>query len=368
MQELWNQTWHNGASCVWQDMSQLSETTSLPEQRKVHGLAQEEEHERDFDPTLFVEAVTTEVQIKNGECYVMLPIQGHITKLKVDTGCQVNIMPFKELRKIAGSSPHMETCNHKLVSYSDDKLSVIGTIKLPVKANAGVEQELTFHIVETNQLGLLGLKSSQDLGLIKVVMMTKADEKQTEPSQGEKITKSSHELQEELLQKYSQVFTGLGRLEKPYHIEVYPTVTPVINPLRTIPAALRDRITVELGDILRQGVTRKVEGPTDWASSMAIAESPDGSLRICLDPRNPNKAIKREHFQLPTIEDITTRMANAKCFTKLDANRGFLQIAREEESQLLTTFNTPFGRFCYQVIPFGIACPRSFSKTYASTF
>ena len=35
------------------------------------------------------------------------------------------------------------------------------------------------------------------------------------------------------------------------------------------------------------------------------------------------KAIKRKHFQLPTIEDITTRMANAKWFTKLDANGGY---------------------------------------------
>jgi len=106
----------------------------------------------------------------------MLPIQGYVTKLKVDTGSQVNIMPFKELRKIAGSSLHMETCTHKLVSYTDDKLSVLGTVKLPVKCNAGVEQELTFHIVKTNQPGLLGLKSSQDIGLIKVVMMTKTFE------------------------------------------------------------------------------------------------------------------------------------------------------------------------------------------------
>ena len=45
-------------------------------------------------------------------------------------------------------------------------------------------------------------------------------------------------------------------------------------------------------------------------------------------------------------------MANAKWFTKVDANRGYWQIPLDEESQLLTTFNTPFGRFCYQVTPF----------------
>ena len=57
---------------------------------------------------------------------------------------------------------------------------------------------------------------------------------------------------------------------------------------------------------------RKVDEPTDWVNSRAIVEKPDGSLRICLDSRLLNKAIKREHFQLPTTEDITTRMANAK--------------------------------------------------------
>ena len=114
------------------------------------------------------------------------------------------------------------------------------------------------------------------------------------------------------MQKYANVFTGLGRLEKPYHIKVDPTVTPDVNPPRTIPAALRDRVKTELEDMEKRGVIRKVEELTDWVSSMAIVEKPDGSLLICLDPRHLNKAIKREHFQLPTIEDATTRMANAK--------------------------------------------------------
>ena len=338
--------------------------------KKVHRLGvEQQEEEHDLDSTLFVGAVTTEVQIQNEECFVMLPVKGHITRLKIDTGSQVNIMPLKDLKKIVGSNPQINTCNHNLVSYSEDKLTVLGTAKLPVKSKTDVEQELTFHIVETNQPGLLGLTSSQDLGLIKVVMMAKTEEKQTEPDQGEEVTKSSEELREQVLQKYAQVFTGLGRMEKPYHIEVDPTVTPVINLPRTIPAALHDRVKEELDDMEKRGVVRKVEEPTDWVNSMAIVEKPNGSLRICLDPRHLNKAIKREHFQLPTIEDITTRMANAKWFTKLDANRGYWQIPLDEESQLLTTFNTPFGRYCYQVTPFGITSAQEvFQKRMSQHF
>ena len=202
----------------------------------------------------------------------MLPVKGHITKLKIDTGSQVNIMPFKDLKKIVGSNPQINACTHNLVSYSEDKLTVLGTATLPVKSKTDVEHELTFHIVETNQPGLLGLTSSQDLGLIKVVMVAKTEEKQTEPDKGEEVTKLSEELKE-VLQQYTQVFTGLGRLEKPYHIEVDPTVTPVVNPPRTVPAALRDRVKEELDDMERRGVVRKVEEPTDLVNSMAMLKS-----------------------------------------------------------------------------------------------
>ena len=169
---------------------------------------------------------------------MLLLVKGHITKLKIDRGSQVNIMPFKDLKKIVGSNLQINACTHNLVSYSKDKLTVLSTAKLSVKSKTNVEHELAFHIVETNQPGLLGLTSFQDLGLIKVVMVAKAEEKQTKPGRDEKDTKLSEELKEVVLQKYMQVFTGLGRLEKPYHIEVDPTVTPVINPPRTVPEAL----------------------------------------------------------------------------------------------------------------------------------
>ena len=120
--------------------------------------------------------------------------------------------------------------------------------------------------METNQPGSLGLTSSQDLGLTKVVMVAKTEEEQTKPDRGEKVPKLSEELKEKILQKYTKVFTGLGRLEKPYYIEVDPTVTPVINSSRTIPAAVRVRLKKELDDMEKRGVVRKVVGSTLWPS------------------------------------------------------------------------------------------------------
>ena len=71
--------------------------------KKVHGLGVEQQEEHDPDSTLFVGAVTTEVQIQNE----MLPVKGHIINIKIDTVSQVNIMPFEDRKKIVGSNPQM---------------------------------------------------------------------------------------------------------------------------------------------------------------------------------------------------------------------------------------------------------------------
>ena len=56
---------------------------------------------------------------------------------------------------------------------------------------------------------------------------------------------------------------------------------------------------------------------------MVVMEKPSGGLRICLDPRDLNKAIKRENSQLPTFEEIASRLSGAKLLIKLHTNKGY---------------------------------------------
>ena len=102
------------------------------------------------------------------------------------------------------------------------------------------------------------------------------------------------------------------------------------------------------------GVIRKVDGPTAWVNSMVVNEKRSGKLRICIDPRDLNKVILREHYHLPTQQEITSRLTSAKFFSKLDATSGFWQMPLDEVSSYLTTFNTPFGRYRFTVVPFGV--------------
>ena len=62
----------------------------------------------------------------------------------------------------------------------------------------------------------------------------------------------------------------------------------------------------------------------------------------------------REHYPLPTIESITHKLSKAKVFSVLDAKTGYWQLKLDDESSKLTTFNSPFGRWCFVRMPFGI--------------
>ena len=73
-------------------------------------------------------------------------------------------------------------------------------------------------------------------------------------------------------------------------------------------------------------ITASIEEPTDWVNIMVVVEKPNSSLRICIDPRNLNKAIKRRHYTIPTTEEILSKMGGSKRFTKLDASDAYWQI------------------------------------------
>ena len=72
------------------------------------------------------------------------------------------------------------------------------------------------------------------------------------------------------------------------------------------------------------------------------------------DFKRLNEGVRRERYVLPTAEEITAKLSGATMFTSLDAASGFWQIPLHPESTKLTTFITPFGRYAFKRLPFGI--------------
>ena len=144
---------------------------------------------------------------------------------------------------------------------------------------------------------------------------------------------------------------------------LFETVPPVQHAPRRIAVALRPQLKDTLDALEAQGVIAQVTTPTKWISSIVAVPKKNGKLRICLDPKDLNCAIQREKYQLPTVEDIATRLHGAKVFTVMDVRNGFWHVSLDEESSYVTTFQTPFGRYRWRRLPFGISsAPEVFQR------
>ncbi|UYV67535.1 K02A2.6-like [Cordylochernes scorpioides] len=155
-----------------------------------------------------------------------------------------------------------------------------------------------------------------------------------------------------------------GHAKINYKISLQPDAKPyALCTPRRVPIPLMKRVKEQLEEMTRLGVIESVEEPTEWCAGMVAVSKPEGKIRICVDLTKLNQYIRRENYPLPATEHILGQLGNACYFSKLDANSGFWQFGLAKESQKLTTFITPFGRFFFKRIPFGItSAPEIFQR------
>ena len=107
---------------------------------------------------------------------------------------------------------------------------------------------------------------------------------------------------------------------------------------------LREPVRAVLRRLQDLKVIEPVTSPTDWVSQMVTVQKRDGSVRLCIDPRSLNQALKRERYHLPTFEEVVPELAEAKVFSKLDLKSVYWHVVLNEESRDLTEFQSPYGR------------------------
>ena len=167
-------------------------------------------------------------------------------------------------------------------------------------------------VAEPGQPAILGLKSCLALNLIQRIDTVSNNEM---PSQLPPIVK-----------KHIGVFEGLGRLSPEHNIHLLPGATPVVHAARRVPFRLRDRVEEQLLEMEAAGIIKRVTEPTALVSPMVVASKANGALRLCIDPTDLNKAVKRQHFAVPSVKELFGRLSKAKHFAVLDATSGFYQI------------------------------------------
>lgn len=319
------------------------------QQTRVHGLEQCElsssrasaadEWTGDVN-TLSVDSIRAWVQ--------RFKIGGVDVEFKLDTGADINVIPESVAERIhpdwrSKASKEVNTVE----AYGGHKIQILGNVQIKMRKSE-LSHTLTFSIVKDGKgiIPILGREACVDLGLIK------------------KVENLDHVFNlDKFLNEYSEVFEGTGEFPQKYKIILDKTQTPTCQAPRRVAYTLMDKLKVKLDDLVKNKIIEPVTQPKNWCSNLVVRQKPNGDLRLCLDPIDLNKAIKREYYLIPTLEEIKTKLIGKTIFSVVDLKDGFNQISLHEESKDICTFNSPLGYFRYLRVPFGlVSSPEIFMK------
>ena len=124
----------------------------------------------------------------------------------------------------------------------------------------------------------------------------------------------THE-REKIYQEYKNLFKEeLGDFKNyEYKIKINPEVPPKVQKQRPVPAPVENRLKQEIKRMIDEDVIEEATGAS-WISPVRIVYKVNGDLRVCVDLREANKAVIRERFPIPRIQDLLRHLSGAKMF------------------------------------------------------
>ena len=153
---------------------------------------------------------------------------------------------------------------------------------------------------------------------------------------------------------------GIPREVAKHALDIRAGSRPVRQRLRCFDEEKRRAIGEEVQRLLAAGFIKEVSHP-EWLANPVLVRKKNGKWRMCVDYTNLNKACPKVPFPLPRIDQIVDSTTGCETLSFLDAYSSYHQIKMKESGQLVTSFITPFGMYCYVTMPFGL---RNAGATY----
>ena len=249
-----------------------------------------------------------------------ITIEGVNVSMVIDSGSTTNVIDnstFKNINKEKNPKIQLKKTVSKLYPYASKPLQVIGYFNALLETEQYVCAEKIFVVDHENAGNLLGLKSAETLKLVAIDVNSICHQESSKF--GDTVQTELSIIPKELkplIGKYDNIFKGHGKLLN-YECKLYidKTVKSVYQKMRKHPYYVRKKIDQELSSRLEQAdIIESVSGPQEWASNLVATPKKDGSVRLCLDSRMINTAIKRETHPIPTVESIIDDLHGAKIF------------------------------------------------------
>jgi len=343
-----------GAKCTKCGGRNHFETQCTTPPKKINSLIDESSDDSDVEYITSIvvrpETVHTVTQATYPkEIYTEMVVNKKHVKFQVDSGASVNVIP---VRFVADNN--LQRTTKTLQMWNETTLNPLGSCRIILQNPKNKKKfSVEFLVVDEQLTPLIGAKAAQQMGLITV---NTQNFKITKPPERPRAEVKSVQTTEEIIAHYPEIFQReLGTLPGTVHLEVEQGATPVVAPPRRVPTSLKSKLKQELDRLQQLEVIAPIDEPTPWVSSLAVVVKKSGALRICIDPRPLNTSLKRERYQLPVLEDILPELSKARVFTTADLKSGYWHCVLAPESSVLTTFATPYGRYRWRRLPFGLS-------------
>ncbi|XP_055589952.1 uncharacterized protein LOC129742133 [Uranotaenia lowii] len=290
--------------------------------------------------------------IGNGDEFLWVKVGGVMIQMLIDSGSAKNILDDRTWAYMQTHGVKVEKFRKKTdqtfraYGRNSEPLTVDGMFEAVVSvedAGKRVERKDCFYVVQGGSQPLLGRLTATKLGVLSIGL----------PSMQARVNRIVDE---------KRPFPKIKDLK--LRIPIDRTITPVVQHVRRPPIALLTRIEDKLSTLLATDIIEPVTGVSEWVSPLVTIVKDNGDLRLCVDMRRANQAIRRERHMMPTIEDFLPRLKAAKFFSRLDIKESYYQVELEEDCRDITTFITHKGLYRFKRLMFGVSCaPEMFQKT-----
>ena len=142
------------------------------------------------------------------------------------------------------------------------------------------------------------------------------------------------------------VYGQIGLLEGEVSLKLSSEAKPVQLSPRAVPQSIMPQLKKELDKM--EGIIRAWTETTKWLHNLVTAVKKDGTLRLCLGPRNLNRYLIQTIHNTASWRDVQHSSRDGQFFSTLDAKSGYWTKQLNEQRQLLTAFNTPFKKYCFR--------------------
>ncbi|XP_053385838.1 uncharacterized protein LOC123539936 [Mercenaria mercenaria] len=262
----------------------------------------------------------------------------------IDSGASCNIVDkstwnFLKSQKQFQCLTHKKSTDKKVFAYgSKQPLKLLGIFRAKIEFNSMTIDDVEFSVLDGKGQALLSKDTSISLNVLRIGPVVNL-------------------VKEDIMSENPELFKGIGKMKDfQLQIPIDEKIEPVVQSVRRIPFSLREKLEKKLLELENNDIIERVNSPSRWVSPVVVVPKGDDDIRLVIDMRRSNTAVKRVRHPIPTVDEVLYDLNGSTVYSKLDISNAYHQLELHPDSREITTFITHVGMFRYKRLLQGVSC------------